>query len=361
LARSRDDRNPKSEIRNPKSGWFVVNRFLRACHRQAVDRPPVWVMRQAGRYLPEYREVRARAGDFLTMCYTPGIASEITLQPIRRFGLDAAIVFSDILTPLVPMGVELTFTPGPHIGNPVREVVDLQRLRVPRPWAGTEYLNETLERVREALDPDTALIGFCGAPWTLASYLVEGTTSRSFTKVKAFAHHWPEDFDRLVDLLADAMAAYLATQVESGAQAVQVFDSWVGALSAEDARRWALRPARRLLERLEHLGVPRIYFPNGGAHLLHDLPAMPCEVIGLDWKVDLRRAAVALPDFALQGNLDPGALMGPDDEIRRLTREMLDRAPRTGYIANLGHGITPDVPVHAMEAFVTTVQGYRYG
>jgi uroporphyrinogen decarboxylase len=156
------------------------------------------------------------------------------------------------------------------------------------------------------------------------------------------------------------MAAYLATQVANGAQAVQIFDSWVGALSAEDARRWALRPARRLLEATANLGVPRIYYPNGGAHLLHDLPTMPCEVIGLDWRVDLQRAAMALPDVALQGNLDPGALMGPDHEIQRLTRAMLDIAPRRGYIANLGHGITPDVPVHAMEAFVRTVQEYRY-
>jgi uroporphyrinogen decarboxylase len=214
--------------------------------------------------------------------------------------------------------------------------------------------------VRSELGGSTALIGFCGAPWTLASYLVEGSTSRSFTKVKAFAHHHPGAFDRLVDILADAMAAYLKTQVASGAQAVQVFDSWVGALSAEDARRWALRPARRLLEATADLGVPRIYYPNGGAHLLHDLPEMPCEVIGLDWRVDLQRAAMALPDFALQGNLDPGALMGPDREIRRLTRAMLDTAPRRGYIANLGHGVTPDVPVHAMEAFVRTVQEYRY-
>ena len=337
-----------------------MSRFLRACRREKVDRPPVWVMRQAGRYLPEYREVRKRAGDFLTMCYTPEIAAEVTLQPIRRFGLDAAIVFSDILTPLVPMGADLSFTPSPHIANPVREPADVDRLRVPEPWSGTDFLGETLQRVRSELDPSTALIGFCGAPWTLASYLVEGATSRSFTKVKSFAHHHPHAFDRLVDTLADAMAAYLQTQVAAGAQAVQVFDSWVGALGTEDARRWALRPARRLLEATAVLGVPRIYYPNGGAHLLHDLPDMPCEVIGLDWRVDLKRAAMALPNAVLQGNLDPGALMGPDDEIRRLTLAMLDAAPRRGYIANLGHGITPDVPVHAMEAFVRTVQEYRY-
>ena len=332
-----------------------------ACRKHEVDRPPVWVMRQAGRYLPEYREVRKRAGDFLTMCSTPEIAAEVTLQPIRRFALDAAIVFSDILTPLVPMGAALTFTPSPHIANPLSEPGDVDRLAYPDPWTGTEFLCETLRAVRSELDPSTALIGFCGAPWTLASYLVEGATSRSFTKVKSFALHHPEAFDHLVDTLAAAMAAYLRTQVEAGAQAVQIFDSWVGALGAEDARRWALRPARRLLEAIADLGVPRIYYPNGGAHLLHDLADMPCEVIGLDWRVDLERAVAALPAFALQGNLDPGVLMGPDGEIRRRTRSMLDSAPRRGYIANLGHGITPDVPVHSMEAFVRTVQEYRYG
>ncbi len=176
---------------------------------------------------------------------------------------------------------------------------------MPEPWSGTVYLDETLDRVRNRLDEDTALIGFCGAPWTLASYMVEGATSRSFTKVKAFAHHHPEDFDRLVMLLADAMATYVSTQVAHGAQAIQIFDSWVGALSADDARRWALRPAQRLFEATRDLGVPRIYFANGGAHLLHDLPDLSCEVLGLDWRVDLKRATRALPDHALQGNLDP--------------------------------------------------------
>jgi len=337
-----------------------MNRFLRACRREEIDRPPVWVMRQAGRYLPEYQKVREKAGDFLTMCHTPEIAAEVTLQPIRRFGLDAAIVFSDILTPLVPMGVDLDFRPAPQIANPVRTPEDLDRLDIPEPWCGTEYLSETLERVRSELDDNTALIGFCGAPWTLASYLVEGVTSKAFTQVKSFAHHQPAAFDRLVDTLADAMAAYLRTQVEHGAEAVQIFDSWIGALSLEDARAWALRPARRLLEATTGLGVPRIYFANGGGHLMHELADLPCEVIGLDWRVDLQRAAQTLPAHALQGNLDPGVLMAPDHEIRRRTLAMLDNAPRRGYIANLGHGITPDVPVAAMESFVETVQGYRY-
>jgi uroporphyrinogen decarboxylase len=337
-----------------------VSRFLKACRREPVDRPPVWIMRQAGRYLPEYREVRRRAGDFLTMCRTPAIAIEVTLQPIRRFSLDAAIVFSDILTPLVPMGAELMFSPGPHIHNPIRTVTDVRRLQVPTPWAGTEFLSATLEGVRASLEPDTALIGFCGAPWTLASYLVEGTTSRTFTHVKAFALHHPAAFDDLVDRLADAMAAYLRVQVAHGAQAVQLFDSWIGALGIDDARRWALQPACRLLEQISDLGVPKIYFANGGAHLLHDLETMPCEVIGLDWRADLAQAARTLPRHALQGNLDPGVLMGPVREIRRRTRAMVEQAPRAGYIANLGHGITPDIPVRAVDAFVKTVQTHRY-
>jgi uroporphyrinogen decarboxylase len=317
-------------------------------------------MRQAGRYLPEYREIRKQAGDFLTMCRTPKIAAEVTLQPIRRFGFDAAIVFSDILTPLVPAGIELTFSPAPHIANPIRNPDDLDRLRFPDPWRGTEFLGETLERVRAGLGPETALIGFCGAPWTLATYLVEGATSKSFTRAKALAHHHPEVFDAFVDRVADAMAVYLRDQVEHGAQAVQIFDSWIGALGAEDARRWALRPARRLLEATADLGVPRIYFANGGSHLLHDMHDLPCEVIGLDWRADLAMAARALPDHVLQGNLDPGVLMGPDAAIRARTLAMLAAAPRRGYIANLGHGITPDVPVRAVSTFVETIQRFRY-
>jgi len=317
-------------------------------------------MRQAGRYLPEYREIRRKTGDFLTMCRTPEVAAEVTLQPIRRFGLDAAIIFSDILTPLVPLGGELSFTPSPHIANPVRSPLDVDRIRIPEPWIGTEFLSETLAAVRAELDPETALIGFCGAPWTLASYLTEGATSRSFTKIKHFAHHYPEAFDRLLDVLADAMASYLRTQVQHGAQALQIFDSWIGALGGDDARRWALRPAKRLLEQIADLGVPRIYFANGGTHLLQELSHMPCEVIGLDWRADLERAALDLPNHCIQGNLDPGVLMAPDPEIQRRTLAMLGSAPVKGYIANLGHGITPDVPVHAMRTFVETVQGFRY-
>jgi uroporphyrinogen decarboxylase len=316
-------------------------------------------MRQAGRYLPEYQRVRRQAGDFLTLCRTPELAAEVTLQPVRRFGMDAAIVFSDILTALVPMGVELRFSPAPHIDNPVRTPADVGRLEVPEPWRGTEFLTETLQRVRAALDPETALIGFSGAPWTLATYLVEGGTSRAFTHVKSLALHHPELFDRLLEQLADAMAAYLRTQVAAGAQAVQLFDSWVGALGAADARRWALAPARRVLESIADLDVPRIYFANGGSHLLPELEDMPCEVIGLDWRMDLERAAATLGSHALQGNLDPGLLMGPPALIAERTRAMLAQAPRAGYIANLGHGIGPETPVRGMETFVRTIQEWR--
>jgi len=337
-----------------------MNRFLSACFKKPVDRPPVWVMRQAGRYLPEYRQVREKAGDFLTLCRTPELAAEVSLQPVRRFGLDAAIVFSDILTPLVPLGVELEFSPAPHIANPIRDAADVSRLTIPEPWSGTEFLDETLERVRSELESETALIGFCGAPWTLASYLVEGTTSRSFTKIKGFALSQPDAFEDLLDRLADAMAAYLRRQVEHGAQVLQIFDSWLGTLGAEDAPRWALAPATRLLEQLADLDVPRIYFANGGSHLIDMLGDVPCEVIGVDWRTRLDEAAARLPDHAVQGNLDPGILMGPPEIIERRTQAMLAKAPRSGYIANLGHGITPDVPVDHMAAFVRTVQEFRY-
>ncbi len=339
----------------------MTNRFLDACRRRPVDRPPVWVMRQAGRYLPEYRAIRRKAGDFLTLCRTPELAAEVSLQPVRRFGLDAAIVFSDILTPLAPLGIDLAFTPGPRIGNPIRHPRDLRRLKVPVPWTGTRFLDETLELVRQALQPQTALIGFSGAPWTLASYLVEGTTSRSFTRVKKFALTYPDAFSSVTELLADAMAAYLRRQVEHGAQAIQIFDSWLGTLGREDAPEWALAPAARLLDQLGDLGVPRIYFANGASHLLDELASMPCEVISIDWRTSLAGAAITLEGHAIQGNLDPGVLMGPPAVIRRRTRTMLRAAPRTGYIANLGHGITPDVPVSHMATFVRTVQEYRHG
>ncbi len=333
-------------------------RLVRACRRERLDRPPVWVMRQAGRYLPEYREVRRKAGGFLEMCRDPELAAEVTLQPVRRFGVDAAIVFADILTPLEPLGIDLEFAPGPKLLNPVREPADLGRLTVPEPWSGTEAVERALALVRAELPEEVALIGFCGAPWTLATYLIEGGTSRSFSRVKRFALTWPDAFEALLALLTDAMAAYLRRQVEAGAQVLQLFDSWLGALSAADARRWALPAARRLLEATAGLGVPRIYFANGGAHLLHDLPDMPCEAVGLDWRVDLGMAARALPAHALQGNLDPGVLMGPADVIRERTEAMLRAAPRRGYVANLGHGITPDVPVAAMETFVRTVREF---
>jgi len=337
-----------------------MSRFLDACRHKQLDRPPVWIMRQAGRYLPEYRELRERSGDFLTLCRTPSLAIEATLQPIRRFPLDAAIVFSDILTPLVPMGIDLDFDPGPRIANPLRHPDDLDRLRLPDPWQGTEFLHEILEGVRTDLPAEVALIGFCGAPWTLATYLVEATTSRSFTQVKGFALNNPGVFSQLLDRLADAMAAYLRCQVEHGAQAVQVFDSWAGILSREDAATWALRPAARLLAQLEDLAVPRIYFPHGGAHLLEGARDMPCEVIGIDWRIELARAHELLPRHAVQGNLDPGVLMGPMPEIRRRTLAMLDAAPSTGYIANLGHGITPEVSVSAVETFTQTIVEYHH-
>ena len=328
--RAWENLHPDSSI-GPRGRWSCVNRFLRACRREPVDRPPVWVMRQAGRYLPEYREVRRRAGDFLTMCRTPEIATEVTLQPIRRFGFDAAIVFSDILTPLVPMGAELDLQPGPahratRSGTPTTSTGST----VPEPWSGTEFLSETLRAGARGAGPRDRPDRLLRRPvdarpptWSRAA------TSRSLhPRQVASPSTTPRPSTGWSTGSPTPWPPTCAARSSSGAQAVQVFDSWVGALGIDDARRWALRPARRLLEQIADLGVPRIYFANGGSHLLHDLPDMPCEVIGLDWRADLARAAASCRGHALQGNLDPGVLMGPADEIRRRTLEMLEQAPR---------------------------------
>lgn len=337
-----------------------MSRFLAACRRQEVDRPPVWIMRQAGRYLEEYRATRQRAGSFLALCRNPELAAEVTLQPIRRFGFDAAIIFSDILLPLSPMGVDFAFPDegGPRIERPLDRPDDWLRLEVPEDGSGTSFVGEAIARVRAALSPDIALIGFCGAPWTLASYLVEGGTSREHSRVKAALLGHRRQFLELLDTLAVAMAAYLRQQVEAGAQAIQVFDSWAGTLAVEEYSELVVPSLRTLLEGLAGTGVPRIVYAGGGAHLLPALGRLPCEVLGVDWRTDLGRAAGATGK-AVQGNLDPAFLFGPRAEVERLTRRMAASAPERGWVANLGHGILPGTPVEAVETFLSTLRGSR--
>lgn len=334
-----------------------MNRFLAACSKQEVDRPPVWIMRQAGRYLPEYRDLRHKAGSFLALCTTPQWAAEATLQPLRRFSLDAAIIFSDILLPLKALGVPLEFTDqgGPKITSPLRSPQQWQSLSPPETWQSLEPVAEAVRLVRRELAPDKALIGFCGAPWTLACYLLEGGHNSDWGQARQAAYAQEEDLAALLRFLGRTMASYLAWQVQAGVQAVQVFDSWAGVLGKKQYAQLVVPALRELGENLASLGVPRILYLGQGSHLLDLVASLPFEVISVDWRTDLQTAA-RVTGKAVQGNLDPAALLAPPSEVRKLTQHMLASAPRQGYIANLGHGIWPNTPVACVETFVATIQ-----
>lgn len=314
--------------------------FLAACRRQPVEHTPVWIMRQAGRYLPEYRKVRERV-DFLTLTKTPDLAAEVTLQPVRRFGMDAAILFSDIMTPVEGMGVELAFNPGPVITSPIRTKGQVDALRVPDPHESVPFVLETVSILRDALPASAPLIGFAGAPFTLFCYLVQGQGSKTFAEAKGFLYANPETSKVLLEKLADAMAAYLRAQAEAGASALMLFDSWAGLLAPPQFRQFAAPPVSRILEELEPLGVPLIYFPNQGATLLDDAWNVGADVVGIDWRLPLSRARRVLgPSVAVQGNLDPAALFAPPKELERLIDRVLEEAgPSPGHVFNLGHGI----------------------
>jgi uroporphyrinogen decarboxylase len=314
--------------------------FLAACRREPAAHTPIWIMRQAGRYLPEYRKVREEV-DFLTLTKTPELAAEVTLQPVRRFPLDAAILFSDIMTPVEGMGVQLDFAPGPVIANPVRSAAAVEALRVPDPEEDVPFVMETIRILRRELPPRVPLIGFGGAPFTLFCYLVEGRGSKTFSEAKAFLYGEPRAAGALLTKLADLVASYLQAQAAAGAQALMVFDSWAGLLGPSDYRRFALPAVERVTERLQTLGLPIIYFPNQGATLLGSVASLPVDVVGIDWRLPLAEARRILgPDKAVQGNLDPAALFAPPKELLRLAGEVLDEAgPAPGHIFNLGHGI----------------------
>jgi uroporphyrinogen decarboxylase len=288
-------------------------------------------MRQAGRYLPEYRKVREQV-DFLTLTKTPDLAAEVTLQPVRRFGMDAAILFSDIMTPVEGMGVELEFAPGPVVAHPVRSAADVDALRVPDPKESVPFVLETIEILSRELPDSAPLIGFAGAPFTLLCYLVQGGGSKTFSEAKAFLFGEPGAADALLGKLADTMAAYLKAQAEAGAKALMLFDSWVGLLGPEEFRRFELPAVQRLLSQLEPLGIPLIYFPNQGATLLPDVRQSGAHVVGIDWRLPLSAARRTLgPELAVQGNLDPAK--------RQIDLVLAEASDQPGHVFNLGHGI----------------------
>jgi uroporphyrinogen decarboxylase len=336
--------------------------FLDACRGNPVSHTPVWIMRQAGRYLPEYRAIREKV-DFLTLTKTPELAAEVTLQPIRRFGMDAAILFSDIMTPVEGMGIELDFAPGPVIGNPVRSPEDVDRLHLADPYETVPFVMDTIRILRKELPRTAPLIGFAGAPWTLFCYAVEGKGSKTFIGAKSFLFSQPEAGQRLLEKLADTMIAYLRAQAEAGAQALMVFDSWAGLLSPWEFREFALPAVKRTIGGLKDLGLPLIYFPNHGATLMKDAAESGAHVLGVDWRLPLSDAREILgPDIAIQGNLDPAALFAPRDELGNQIRRVLDEAgPQPGHIFNLGHGIERTTDPDALAFLVDRVHEWTEG
>jgi uroporphyrinogen decarboxylase len=334
----------------------VNDLFLRSCRGEATPRRPVWIMRQAGRYLPEYRALRQRV-DFLTLCKTPELAAEATLQPIARLGVDAAILFADILLPLEAMGAELQFVrgDGPTFPRPVRRREDIAGLRLPDVEESLGYVFAALRLVARELAGKLPVIGFGGTPWTLAAYLVEGGGSRHFEHLLAWSYGDPEGLALLLDRIADTSLAYLRGQVAAGAQALQIFDTWGGLLDAERWRALALPPLRKIADGLRGT-VPLIYYIHGGSHLLETLSDLPVDVLSVDWRLPLGQVRRRTGAAVLQGNLDPAALLAPRAEIERRVAALLAEGSGGGHIVNLGHGILPMTPVDNARIFVEAVQ-----
>ncbi len=332
-------------------------RLLDACSRRPVDATPVWLMRQAGRYLPEYRAIREKMS-FVEMCRRPDIAAEVTLQPLRRFELDAAIIFADILLPLEPMGIGFHFTAedGPVIGKPVRSARDLAGVHGIDAAADLAYVMDAIRLVRHELDARTPLIGFSGAPFTLASYIVEGGHSRAYAYVKEFMYADPVGFGRLMSIISDVVVDYLLAQIDAGAQVVQLFDSWVGWLGPYDYELLVLPHVRYVIDKVKGHGAPVIYFGNGASAMLHLVAKAGSEVTGVDWRIELDRAWDQLGDVAVQGNLDPITLLGPPKAIEARVADIMARvAGRRGHIFNLGHGLVPQTPPDNVKYLVDAV------
>ena len=316
--------------------------LVRALRREPVERTPVWFMRQAGRSLPEYRALRERHS-FFELANTPELCAEVTLQPLRRHGVDAAVLFADIMTPVVGMGVELELVEGvgPVIDRPVASAADVGRLRVPDPEEAFATVLEAVRIVRRKLEPERAVIGFCGGPFTVAGYLVEGRPSRDFVNTKQLMYREPEAWHALLDRLAETFGGYVAAQAKAGADAIQLFDSWVGVLSVADYEEFVAPHSARVLASAD---VPTIHFGTGTAHLLASMSAVGGDAIGLDWRVPLDQGWLTVgPEKAVQGNLDPAVLLGPWERAEAAALDVLARAGgRSGHVFNLGHGVLPE-------------------
>ncbi|MFP1771098.1 uroporphyrinogen decarboxylase [Lonsdalea quercina] len=339
------------------------DRYLRALLRQPVDVTPVWMMRQAGRYLPEYKATRAEAGDFMSLCKNAELACEVTLQPLRRYALDAAILFSDILTIPDAMGLGLYFEAGegPRFSQPLKSHADVAALPIPDPEQELGYVMNAVRTIRRNLAGEVPLIGFSGSPWTLATYMVEGGSSKAFTVIKKMLFAEPRTLHLLLDKLADSVTLYLNAQIKAGAQAVMIFDTWGGALSGRDYREFSLHYMHKIVDGLlrEHEGrrVPVTLFTKGGGQWLEAMVETGCDALGLDWTTDIADARRRVGDkVALQGNMDPSMLYAPPVRIEQEVAAILDDfGPGNGHVFNLGHGIHQDVPPEHAGAFVDAV------
>jgi uroporphyrinogen decarboxylase len=340
--------------------------FIRALLKQPVSRTPVWMMRQAGRYLPEYREVREQAGSFLKLCTNPELACEVTLQPLRRFDFDAAILFSDILTIPDAMGLGLYFTEGegPKFKNPIRTAADIEKLPIPDPDTDLRYVVDAVRLIRKNLQGRVPLIGFSGSPWTLATYMVEGGSSKSFQKVKGLMYEQPGLMHILLDKLAQSVAAYLNAQIEAGAQVIMLFDTWGGMLTSEDYKEFSLYYAREVRSLLKTQAggrqIPTILFTKGGGLWLEAMAETGYEALGLDWQTDIRQARARVGEqVALQGNMDPVGLYAQPEIIIEQVRSILYKyGSGSGHVFNLGHGILPDINPDHVKAMVDAVHEY---
>jgi uroporphyrinogen decarboxylase len=333
------------------------NRFLRACHRQPVDATPVWFMRQAGRYMPEYRAIREKYS-LLEICYQPELAAEVTMQPVRALGVDAAILFADILLPAIPLGVGLEFAKGegPVLQNPVHTLADVRALKPVNAETDLGYVMDAIRILRGELN-GIPLIGFCGAPFTVASYIIEGGASREFLKTKTMMYSDPQTWHALMEKLSSVLSDYLVAQIRAGVQAVQVFDSWVGALSPSDYEMFVLPYSQKVLQAAKAEGVPVIHFGTNTTTLLPLMKRAGGDVIGLDWRIPLDDGWALLGNnVAVQGNLDPVTLFAPLPELRERVHDVLRHANgRSGHIFNLGHGILQNTPVDSVKAVVDMV------
>ncbi|MBI5471144.1 MAG: uroporphyrinogen decarboxylase [Ignavibacteriae bacterium] len=333
--------------------------FLRACKRQRVERTPVWMMRQAGRYLPEYRAIRAKA-DFLTMCKTPELAAEVTVQPVDIIGVDAAIIFSDILVVPEAMGLHLEMieAKGPRFLNPVRTQDDIDALRIPDPEKNLRYVMQALETTKRILGKRVPLIGFAGSPWTLAAYMIEGSGGKEWKHTKRMMLDQPELMMALLDKLADSVRLYLEAQLAAGADAIQIFDTWGGVLTPDHYKKFSLEYIHAIVAKLHRNGQPVIVFSKGANHSLKDIADIGADVVGIDWTIDMADAKNQIGEqVALQGNLDPSYLYGSPSAIRREVKSILKKFGKgSGHVFNLGHGIFPDVPVEHARAMVDAVK-----